>query len=290
MIQGFEYFTANPGGNITGFVVWPVYPGFRKAYQDAIKEQISPEVEQIGFISPSYDGPPLRLDMTGGEFCANATRAYGLYAAGFLKEKGKFNMEVYVSGIDHPINVVADTEENTAYVELEAPKAVHEIEVDGKTYKAYELQGITHLIVDDIEENEEFVGKALAALKSEIDAKAYGVMFYDEKNSTMIPYVNVVGPDTLVRESSCGSGTAALGYFLNQTGDEEFKKTIKEANGELELIVEKDDEGKTRVLIGGPVEFSETKRVKIDIPSEIEKEVKEEYLKTAKDSEEEDLF
>lgn len=284
MKQGFQYFRANPAGNITGFVVWPVYPGYRKAYQDAIMKQIDPTVEQVGFISPAYEGPPLRLDMTGGEFCANATRAYGLYSATFLEEKGEFNMEVYVSGIDHPVNVIADTNKNTAYIALEAPSAVHEIELDSKKYKAFELQGITHLIVDDREEDKDFVDKALEKLKSEIDAKAYGVMFYNKEKSELIPYVNVTETNTLFRESSCGSGTAALGYYLSQDNDE-FKELIKEPNGDLELIVEKDQEGAVKVLIGGPIELSEVKRIQIDISEEVEKEVKEEYQKTLKDEE-----
>ena len=88
MKKTFNYFRANPCGNITGFVVAPVYPGYRKAYTDCIIDQIDKDVEQVGFISPAYEGAPLRMDMMGGEFCANATRAYGLYSAGFYDTDG----------------------------------------------------------------------------------------------------------------------------------------------------------------------------------------------------------
>lgn len=86
MKKSFKYFRANPCGNITGFVVAPVYPGYRKAYTKCIIEQIDKDVEQVGFISPAYEGAPLRMDMMGGEFCANATRAYGLYSAVVILE------------------------------------------------------------------------------------------------------------------------------------------------------------------------------------------------------------
>ncbi|WP_138160289.1 hypothetical protein [Peptoniphilus catoniae] len=287
MIQSFDFFVANPAGNITGFVVWPVYPGFRPAYTKAIMEQIDSSVEQVGFISPSYDGPPLRLDMAGGEFCGNATRAYGLYSATFLEEKGEYNMEVYVSGIDHPIYVLANTINNTAYIELPEAISVGELEVEGKSYKIVELSGITHVIIDDRKEDKDFVKKVIDAAKNKIESKAYGVLFYNKEDSSMVPYVEVVEADTLVRESSCASGTVALGYYLNNDKrDENFKATIHQPNGELELTCRINEEGKLVFTIGGPVEISETKKVKIDISKEVEEKVKAEYLAKKKLEEE----
>ena len=118
MKKSFNYFKANPAGNITGFVVWPVYPGYRKAYADCIRSQIDSDVEQVGFISPAYEGAPLRLDMMGGEFCANATRAYGLYSAGFYDTDGLVDIEVYVSGHQGTTDVIADVKNQKAYVAL----------------------------------------------------------------------------------------------------------------------------------------------------------------------------
>ena len=51
MKKTFDYFKADPAGNITGFVVWPEYPGYRSAIARAIMKQIDSEVEQVGFIS-----------------------------------------------------------------------------------------------------------------------------------------------------------------------------------------------------------------------------------------------
>ncbi|CDZ74361.1 hypothetical protein ING2D1G_0166 [Peptoniphilus sp. ING2-D1G] len=283
MKQSFDFFVANPAGNITGFVVWPVYPGYRPAYTKAIMEQIDTTVEQVGFISPSYDGPPLRMDMAGGEFCGNATRSYGLYAAKFLDEGGEGYIEVYVSGVDHPMYVFVNTEENTAYVELPKAKNIGEITIEDSTYKVVELEGITHVIIDDRKEDKDFVDKALKAVKEKFQCEAYGILFYNEKEDKMVPYVNVVEADTLIRESSCGSGTVAMGYYLNTDEDENFKKIIRQPNGELEVRAGKDEEGHMVYSIGGPVELSEVRKVQIDIPAETVKKVKEDYLAHKKD-------
>ncbi|MDO5040672.1 MAG: hypothetical protein Q4D95_01135 [Peptoniphilus sp.] len=285
MKQSFDFFVANPAGNVTGFVVWPVYPGYRPAYAKAIMEQIDTDVEQVGFISPSYDGPPLRMDMMGGEFCGNATRAYGLYSAQFLDEGGEGYIEVYVSGVDHPIYVFVNTEKNTAYVELPKAKNMEEIAIEGSTYKVVELEGITHTIIDDREEDRDFAEKALKVLKEKFHSKAYGVLFYNEKEDKMIPYVIVEGMDEFIRESSCGSGTVAMGYYLNTEEDENFQRVIHQPGGDLELKAGKDEEGNMVYSIGGPVELSEVRKVQIDIPAETVKKVKEDYLAHKKDEE-----
>ncbi|MGO1580450.1 MAG: hypothetical protein ACTHWZ_03435 [Peptoniphilaceae bacterium] len=278
MKQTFDYFRANPAGNITGFVVWPVFPGYREAYTKAIMEQIDSEVEQVGFISPSYDGPPLRMDMMGGEFCANATRAYGYYAATFLGEKGYVDVEVYVSGIDHPLMVRANLDEGTSYVELPAPVSKDFLEVDGSKYKVYELSGISHLIVDDRKEDEAFMKEALELLKTNFNSPAYGILLYNKEDLSMTPYVYVEGSQTLIRESSCASGTVALAQHLNKDMDESFTTSIKQPNGILEVITRKVDD-EIYYTIGGKVDISEVKKVTIEIPAEEVKRVKEKYKK-----------
>ena len=164
MKKSFKYFRANPCGNITGFVVAPVYPGYRKAYTKCIIDQIDKDVEQVGFISPAYEGAPLRMDMMGGEFCANATRAYGLYSAGFYDTDGLVDIEVYVSGHEGTTDVIADVKNQKAYVALDAALDKKDVEIAGKKLKLIELPGISHLIVEE-KEDKEFVDEALKILK-----------------------------------------------------------------------------------------------------------------------------
>ena len=270
MKKTFNYFRANPCGNITGFVVAPVYPGYRKAYTDCIIEQIDKDVEQVGFISPAYEGAPLRMDMMGGEFCANATRAYGLYSAGFYDTDGLVDIEVYVSGHQGTTDVIADVKNQKAYVALDAPIGRENLTIAGKDCTLIKLHGISHLVVE-AEEDRDFVDKALEVLKKDYKDEAYGVLFFNKKKLEMIPYVYVEGSETLFREGSCGSGTVAVVNYLESDIDkldEDYKIAIKNPAGELEVFVYEFEDGK-KFCVGGKVELSEVEKKSIEIPQDV---------------------
>ncbi|MFR8506458.1 MAG: hypothetical protein ACLVCA_05340 [Peptoniphilus sp.] len=270
MKKTFNYFRANPCGNITGFVVAPVYPGYRKAYTDCIIEQIDKDVEQVGFISPAYEGAPLRMDMMGGEFCANATRAYGLYSAGFYDTDGLVDIEVYVSGHQGTTDVIADVKNQKAYVALDAPIGRENLTIAGKDCTLIKLHGISHLVVEG-EEDRDFVDKALEVLKKDHKDEAYGVLFFNKDKLEMIPYVYVEGSDTLFREGSCGSGTVAVVNYLESDIDkldEDYKIAIKNPGGELEVFVYEFEDDK-KFCVGGKVELSEVEKKSIEIPQDV---------------------
>lgn len=270
MKKTFNYFRANPCGNITGFVVAPVYPGYRKAYTDCIIEQIDKDVEQVGFISPAYEGAPLRMDMMGGEFCANATRAYGLYSAGFYDTDGLVDIEVYVSGHQGTTDVIADVKNQKAYVALDAPIGRENLTIAGKDCTLIKLHGISHLVVEG-EEDRDFVDKALEVLKKDHKDEAYGVLFFNKDKLEMIPYVYVEGSDTLFREGSCGSGTVAIVNYLESDIDkldEDYKIAIKNPGGELEVFVYEFEDDK-KFCVGGKVELSEVEKKSIEIPQDV---------------------
>lgn len=270
MKKTFNYFRANPCGNITGFVVAPVYPGYRKAYTDCIMEQIDKDVEQVGFISPAYEGAPLRMDMMGGEFCANATRAYGLYSASFYDTDGLVDIEVYVSGHEGTTDVIADVKNQKAYVALDAPIGREKLTIDGKDCTLIKLPGISHLVVEE-EEDKEFVNKALEVLKKDHKDEAYGVLFFNKEKLEMIPYVYVEGSETLFREGSCGSGTIAVVNYLEDDIaklDEDYKISIKNPAGELEVFVYEFEDGK-KFCVGGKVELSEVEKKSIEISQDV---------------------
>lgn len=280
MRKSFNYFRANPCGNITGFVVAPVYPGYRKAYTDCIINQIDKEVEQVGFISPAYEGAPLRMDMMGGEFCANATRAYGLYSASFYDTDGPVDIEVYVSGKEGTTDVIADVKNKKAYVAMEEPLDKKTVKVKDKEYKLIELPGISHLIVEE-KEDEEFVEEALKILKENYKSEAYAVIFLNREKLEIVPYVFVEETQTLFREGSCGSGTAAVVNFLEEdikSLDEDYKISIKNPAGELEVFVYEFEDGK-KLCVGGEIELSDVEKKSIDIPQDVVEKVVAEHDK-----------
>ena len=87
---------ADPAGNITVFVLDPV----EKAQRAAIAEKIMaiPELkaEQVGYACLAEDDVDGHMEMMGGEFCGNATRAYGMYIA--QQKGGLSSVRLRVSG------------------------------------------------------------------------------------------------------------------------------------------------------------------------------------------------
>lgn len=208
--------------------------------------------------------------MMGGEFCANATRAYGLYSASFYDTDGLVDIEVYVSGHEGTTDVIADVKNQKAYVALDAPISREKLTIDGKDCTLVKLPGISHLVVE-AEEDKEFVDKALEVLKKDHKDEAYGVLFFNKEKLEMIPYVYVEGSETLFREGSCGSGTIAVVNYLEDDIaklDEDYKISIKNPAGELEVFVYEFEDGK-KLCVGGKVELSEVEKKSIEIPQDV---------------------
>jgi diaminopimelate epimerase len=81
-----------------------------------------------------------------------------------------------------------------------------------------------------------------------------GVMFYDEAARLMVPAVYVYGTDSLVFESSCGSGSAALAVWLSrELRDVERRYEVVQPGGTIEVRVGRRGGEITGISIGGPV-------------------------------------
>ena len=92
---------ADPAGNITLFVLTPV----DKAECAAVAAQLMAirelQAEQVGFIFPNG-----HMEMEAGEFCGNASRAYGFLLAKQQGLAGCRSMQLSVSGCDHPLSLI----------------------------------------------------------------------------------------------------------------------------------------------------------------------------------------
>ncbi|MCR5825414.1 MAG: hypothetical protein K6G54_02480, partial [Oscillospiraceae bacterium] len=105
---------ADPAGNVTLFVLDWVERERRPAIAAKLMEMEAFGAEQIGFACPAPEGFDGCMEMAGGEFCGNASRAYGMLCA---KEKGivgKAHLMLQVSGSDRPVGVDLDTAARTA--------------------------------------------------------------------------------------------------------------------------------------------------------------------------------
>jgi diaminopimelate epimerase len=281
---------ADPAGNITIFVLTRIDdPALRLRAAKALLADPSLGAEQVGFVIPPPDFPPdfspahsvenrsparsvesrlvprRRLEMMGGEFCGNAARSFGLYAARQEGLSGKQDICVEISGALAPVPVHLDIEASTAEAEIPGPLAAGSLEWGGRSFPAYFFEGITQVIAEGLEPDRDLVlGLVEAALDDSrlLDGRhpehARGVMFYDPARRFMRPAVYVAATESLVFESSCGSGTAALAVHLagglsGGPGDGEDRWEIAQPGGVIRARVIK-GAGKIKAIgIGGPV-------------------------------------
>jgi diaminopimelate epimerase/ribosomal protein S18 acetylase RimI-like enzyme len=213
----FKYRIFDPNGNTTALVIGHVSDDEKKQLiQKRIKKLSSVHIEQVGFVNDDFSTP--HLIMTGGEFCGNATR----FAAYLYQNGSPGKISIQVSGVKGKLEAgVTDS--------LEAWTQMPVINVKKINDDLYwvELEGISHLVVSKnysvqylTSENlagsaKELIRLAKSLLKSHnlYHEKAYGVIFTETvSNKIKIhPCVFVPSADTEEYESSCGSGSAAVG-------------------------------------------------------------------------------
>lgn len=251
----YKMLKVNPAGNITAFVFAKLEKSKKIELANHIMGRLDPTVEQVGFIY--QDGDSLRMDMMGDEFCANASRSFGLYLARKMNLEGVANIMAHVSGRDLPVQVSVDTLSSSAQVGLGPARSVDSITIAKRAYTLVVLDGISHVIVPQRQEDKDLVYEIIDFLEENHKDQAYGVLFFDEKVSFMVPYVYVGGTKSLIRESSCGSGTIALAYYLNDKKDLNFKRDIHQPGGTISLEAGA-SASEIFYKIGGPVEFMDT--------------------------------
>jgi diaminopimelate epimerase len=192
--------------------------------------------------------------MMGGEFCGNAARSFGLFAARCAALAGKHRIPIEISGVKGPLMTHIDTGTSAAWVEIPPPVAEETVEIKGRRFPLYVFEGISHVIAEDIECDEALVH----SLARECDCGALGVMFYDSGKRFMRPVVWVRETGTTVFESSCGSGTAALGVWETRNVRDGRKKIVlAQPGGLIETELEKKDGRVMGLSIGGKVGLGE---------------------------------
>ena len=247
---------ADPAGNITVFVLDPI----EKAQRAAIAEQIMAipflKAEQVGYACPPEDGVDGRMEMMGGEFCGNATRAYGMYIA--RQKGGASEVKLRVSGCDHVVTAQVDLEAGTARAEMPCPRSVQRVTVNGHEGTLVDLTGIAHFVVEGTAPSEEFFRAVEPVFSGIAGLDACGVIFLDAETHRMTPLVKVVDTGTLIWEGSCGSGTIACAV-AESTGlaDGLFEHDYFQPAGVVRASVERRGGAVVSAAIGGPVTLDE---------------------------------
>jgi diaminopimelate epimerase len=259
---------ADPAGNITIFVLDAVAAEERRAVAAVLLQSPSLAAEQVGFVERETGGcrghsGTARLTMAGGEFCGNAARSFGFYAALRAGSRGAGVIDIAISGASTPLSVEFDIQRvngehagGTARARLPLPRARKTLRYAGRSLPLYVFDGIHHAIVPEEGFDNEHKKEIFADLKERAEeivgkADAFGTLFFDRARVFCTPLVGVESVNSLVFEKSCGSGTAALAceYFLASERGGEI--VVNEPGGTLTARVEKSG-GTTRALfIGG---------------------------------------
>ncbi len=253
---------ADPAGNITLFVLDPVEPEERAAL--AAKLMAIPELgaEQVGFLCPPREGGNGRMEMMGGEFCGNATRAFGMLLS--RQQGGLAQVQVETSGCDHVVAVDVDLAAGTARAEMPLLQWAQRRTVDGREGILVHLGGIAHLVVEGVPPSQDFFEQAEPLFQAIPGLDAYGVIFLDGEERRMTPLVKVPATDTLVWEGSCGSGSLAAAVAQSENDpDGTFARDYLQPAGVVRATVVRKDGAVAAAYIGGPVALDEPIQVEL---------------------------
>jgi len=258
-----RYVILNPTGNLTALVTeW----GGRED-EPEITARLIQESEQVAYLEPPEEpGALARIRLMGGEFCGNAAMA----AAGWLirdrlKNGSEMTVPIEVSGargvLFCRICGLEDGFEGT--VEMPHVKEIRQLEIAGIPLSEVRMEGITHLIRENSEplekENAEALLKAFADKTQE---KAAGLLDRNPETGFMRPLVYVRGSNTLVWETACGSGTAAIGALEAwRHGNGQVLTRVAQPGGTLRAEAKAEQGMITEVRITGTVRFGEEKQM-----------------------------
>ncbi len=247
----------NPAGNITAIVEGFVPMAERISLSKKILDKKC--AEQVGFETAPALGGLYRLEMMGGEFCGNAARSFGYLKALEMFETGEHTIDVEISGTEAPVTVTVDLDKGASFARMPVPNRLEQVTVDNQSYPVVMCNGICHMIALGVIPEESFVKTALDAMKV-LKQDAYGVMFLDARKGTLTPAVYVPTTDSLVWESSCGSGSVACGWYLTMAEsavEEEFVRSYSfcQPGGTIRVELTLQDGRVTACTMGGEIDI-----------------------------------
>jgi diaminopimelate epimerase len=276
-MEVLQFYKFSPSGNTTVLIVEPSVEStaLRASLANVIMDSAHLGAEQVGYVSFLHDGTP-RLDMMGGEFCGNATRALLTYLVDInhkslikINRQGKDALEtmVSVSGVQNLLKARVFKSGELVDTEVEMP-------LEAKITKAFfesrpvcivKMDGITHVLLntDDFQFPEDSYREFSEKIRAEFqltELDAVGVIWWTantESNFEIKPVVWVKNTDSLYYETACGSGTAALAIALAEQSKKSISILVKQpSNKTISANILCDSRGVIQsVAIGGIVDI-----------------------------------
>lgn len=251
MIKNLDVMVANPAGNITIMVLTPVdrkdYAQVTSAllgmtFTDASGEQV--QGEQVCFILPRNNPSELpAMEMSGLEFCGNASRSFARYIAG-LENPPLEEVTVSVSGCAYPLTASVDIPGERSRIRMPLPDSFTEYTADELQLSVggtlVNMDGISHLVLRGIRADRETFDKLKDFIynRERLDLPAFGVMFTESDSEAMTPVVYVRDVDTTYFEGSCASGTTAAACALSLHREDGLHHMVfRQPEGVLEAFV-----------------------------------------------------
>ena len=288
-----EYVVMNPSQNIT-ILAMPLDDDYDYDYGFIARKllKLEPTAEQVGFLQYGEDCDVM-INMAGDEFCGNATMSAAVYY-GIMNGVNDGNVVVKSSGVNNPVNVhIKKTNDWEGIVEM--PEALEICEVDfgnGEIYPVVFFKGIAHVIIDKKSiDRKEFEYKIKEWCEG-LEMPALGVIVCDGLETfskcdmgshsspvregsqcvaptsttfastelSITPLVYVKSIDSLYWESSCASGTTAVGAYLLDKSKQKISVDVKQPSGTV-LNVESTEDKK--LLLKGKVKLLYKKSIMI---------------------------
>lgn len=265
-MKTLRYVNLDPTGNLTCLVLDPPEP----ADEPAVTRYLMGECEQVAYLEPASDpSARTRVRLMGGEFCGNASMAAACFlAAGDGLQPGEEKtVPLEVSGAEGVLNCTAKNNGRSWKGTVPMPRILgtEEIQSGDLTLTAVRMEGIRHFILADQTLPDAAAKILLKALADTVPEPAAGLLQWNRSTGIMRPLVLVKGSDTLVWETGCGSGSAAVGVFEALTRKERERKTeVRQMGGTITASARLREDGGADVTITGKVRLSGEKRLEID--------------------------
>ena len=190
------------------------------------------EIEQCCYVKQAINENAVsRIEMFGMEFCGNATRGVVQIITGGKDNQGM----IEVSGVDRPLNF--NVSNGVITVEMPIPQNEN-IATQITEGTLVQLDGIAQLVVTETTIRQRRTPRELLnnLLKENsyglADQSAVGITYYDRDTKSANFCVWVKKVNTVFDETSCGSGTCAIGVASALEARQSQKIEVVQPSGE----------------------------------------------------------